>query len=297
MILLVDAGGTVVSEVAKRLVISGARVRVLLTPFSRCNYLVHEQLDLVSVSLFEAEELTQHFMTAQVVILSAPTSPKIIGLPQVQEEVAQVLYSACLKSEIRSVLHISRFGAHLNSGTGPIHGCFLLEQFLNQLPSCQVKHVRGAYFLENFLRSIPILRTFGVISDLLHPDIPFFCITVETFVSVIVREALNQWMGCEKTVLHVREEDLLRPLELSARIGSRLGLGTVEYVQSDHSVARGLMHTKGITSITAMDIITMYQSFYTATFVTEVITGPTEVFPSALDSFLSLFVEKYNLIH
>src|SRR4030067_420394 len=66
----------------------------------------------------------------------------------------------------------ARPGARLSEGTVPILGLHDLESKLETLMEAGVVHLRPAYFMENHLWSIPVIRTQGVNGSPVRPDVP-----------------------------------------------------------------------------------------------------------------------------
>ncbi len=68
-------------------------------------------------------------------------------------------------------MHLSSYGAQVPEGTGPVAGLHSSEQKLNAIGDLNVLHLRAAYFMENHLQAIGMIREMGVFGSALLPDV------------------------------------------------------------------------------------------------------------------------------
>jgi uncharacterized protein YbjT (DUF2867 family) len=148
------------------------------------------------------------------------------------------------------VVVISAGGKGLAGSAGPISGLHAMEEILNE-SGAAIRHLRCAWFMENFLRQARSIARRGVISYPMPADVSIPMVAVSDVADVALRWlARRDWGGVEAIPIHgpedlsharaaaVIEQALERPVryrELPAnqyvRALVRLGAGT-EYARS-----------------------------------------------------------------
>jgi uncharacterized protein YbjT (DUF2867 family) len=89
-------------------------------------------------------------------------------------------YAEAIKATgVKYVVNLSSVGAHLPDGVGPVSGLHRAEQALDKI-GVNIKHLRPAYFVTNFLASVGLVKNAGIIGSnfggedlklvLVHPD-------------------------------------------------------------------------------------------------------------------------------
>lgn len=66
---------------------------------------------------------------------------------------------------------LSSIGANLPSGTGPIVGLHDFEEMLKSIPKLSVVALRPAFFMENHLASIPLIKNAGINGSAARADV------------------------------------------------------------------------------------------------------------------------------
>jgi uncharacterized protein YbjT (DUF2867 family) len=69
---------------------------------------------------------------------------------------------AITSSGVRHVVNLSSIGAHMHEKCGPVSGLHLVEHTLNAIHGVHVRHLRAGFFYTNFLNSIGMIRSQGV---------------------------------------------------------------------------------------------------------------------------------------
>lgn len=88
-------------------------------------------------------------------------------------------YATSIKDAgIKYVVNLSSVGAHMQEGCGPVSGLYRVEQALNGLQDVNIKHLRPAYFYDNLLAQIGLIKHAGIMGanfgdnefPLVHPS-------------------------------------------------------------------------------------------------------------------------------
>ena len=86
-----------------------------------------------------------------------------------QERQSDAFAKAAKQSGLRYAVYLSSYGAHVPQGTGPVTGLHSAEQKLNAIGGLNVLNLRAAYFMENNLAAIGMIREMGIFGHALLP--------------------------------------------------------------------------------------------------------------------------------
>jgi uncharacterized protein YbjT (DUF2867 family) len=116
-------------------------------------------------SLENVDFLVQTFTGADVVYAMIP--PNFAELDQVAycRRIANNYAVALQQSDIKHVVHLSSYGAHLEKGTGFILGAHHAERILNELPNVSITHLRAGFFYTNLYRFIDMIKGAGFLAS------------------------------------------------------------------------------------------------------------------------------------
>jgi uncharacterized protein YbjT (DUF2867 family) len=115
----------------------------------------------------DATALTRAFSDARAAYLMLPP----LNSREEQERQSDAIAKAVKESGLRYVVHLSSYGAHVPQGTGPVTGLHSSEQKLNAISGLSVLHLRAAYFMENNLAAIDMIRGTGLFGYALLPNL------------------------------------------------------------------------------------------------------------------------------
>jgi len=87
--------------------------------------------------------------------------------------------------------HLSSYGAHVLKGTGPVTGLHSSEQKLNAVGGLNVLHLRAAYFMENNLAAIGMIREMGIFGYALLPELKLPMMTTRDVGDYAARRVLD----------------------------------------------------------------------------------------------------------
>jgi uncharacterized protein YbjT (DUF2867 family) len=131
---------------------------------------------------------------------------------------------------------------------------------LNNISGLSVVAIRAAFLMENFLASIPLVRTAGINGSVARPDVAFAMVSTRD-----ISAAAAEILTTPKFNGHsVRE--LLGPRDYSLReatsiLGAAIGKPALPYVQfSPEDFRKGIMGA-GMSPGLADDLVAMYEAF------------------------------------
>jgi uncharacterized protein YbjT (DUF2867 family) len=220
------SSGNTGSIIANSLLSKGKSVRVIGRDPERLQPFVSKGAEAFTADLTDAAALTKAFSGASAAYLMLPP----ITSREDQERESDAIAKAAKDSGLRYAVHLSSYGAHVPKGTGPVEGLHSSEQKLNAIGSLNVLHLRAAYFMENNLASIAMIREKGIVGHALLPNLKLPMIATRD----VGDYAASRLLALDFSGKHAREllgERELSMTEATAAIGRGIGIPDLRYEQ------------------------------------------------------------------
>jgi uncharacterized protein YbjT (DUF2867 family) len=220
------SSGNTGSIIANSLLSKGKSVRVIGRDPERLQPFVSKGAEAFTADLTDAAALTKAFSGASAAYLMLPP----ITSREDQERESDAIAKAAKDSGLRYAVHLSSYGAHVPKGTGPVEGLHSSEQKLNAIGSLNVLHLRAAYFMENNLASIAMIREKGIVGHALLPNLKLPMIATRD----VGDYAASLLLALDFSGKHAREllgERELSMTEATAAIGRGIGIPDLRYEQ------------------------------------------------------------------
>ncbi len=231
--VVTGATGTVGKVVLERLTAQGHQVR----PVSRS----------LGVSFDGAAALARAFSGADGAFLMIPFDMKAPDLHKRENEIGIKLAEAVKTAGVRRVVLLSGTSAHLKEGAGSARGVSMMEERLDGLGIAELVHVRGCFFMENFLNlGFGAQAQSGVFGMMFRPDIATPMISTKD-----VGEKAAELLA-EEPFRQPRVRELLGPrdytmAEATRILGAAIGKPELRYVQTRYEEARAAMLGMGLS--------------------------------------------------
>ena len=256
MYVIMGATGNTGSIVARTLLGQKQNVRVIGRSADRLSPLTAEGAEPFVCDVSDAVALTKAFSGAKAVYAMIPPSMTSENYRADQDKVTGAIAEAVQQAGVEHVVALSSVGADKPQGTGPVAGLHHLEETLNQIPNLNVLHLRAAYFMENTLAQIGIIKMLGITAGPLNSDLVLPMIATRD----IGRAAANALLALDFTGKQTREllgERDLRYAETATIIGKAIGKPELKYVQLPAEQLRGAFLQMGMSANVADLILEM----------------------------------------
>lgn len=161
-IVILGATGTVGSKISENLLKEGHHVTVIARQAERLERFRPMGAEIIAGDVNDVEMLTNAFRYADSAFVLMTDNVKAENTRAYQRQVTGRLIEAIEKSGIKHIVNMSSVGSHMHEGNGIMGGTAEQEVRLNQLNDVNVMHIRSAYFMENFLRTIPVVKKLGI---------------------------------------------------------------------------------------------------------------------------------------
>lgn len=161
-IVVIGATGTVGSKISETLLKEGNQVTVMARHSDRLQKFKSMGAEVITGDVNDLNSLTNAFKNADSAFLILPDNVKAENTRAYQRQVTSNYIEAIEKSGIKYIVNMSSLGSHMHEGNGIMGGTGEQEVRLNQLKDVNVLHIRSAYFMENFLRTIGLVKSKGI---------------------------------------------------------------------------------------------------------------------------------------
>jgi uncharacterized protein YbjT (DUF2867 family) len=161
-IVILGATGTVGSKIALNLLNDGHQVTLVARHTDKLERYRSLGAQIIAADITDVETLTNAFKNADSAFVLLPDNVKANNTRLFQRNVTGSIIEAIEKSGIRYIVNMSSLGSHMHEGNGIMGGTGEQEVRLNQLNDVNVLHIRSAYFMDNWLRIIGLVKAKGI---------------------------------------------------------------------------------------------------------------------------------------
>jgi uncharacterized protein YbjT (DUF2867 family) len=291
MYVITGATGNTGNEIARKLLQSGKKVRAIARDKNRLKSLENLGAEIRQGTLDTSDFLTKTFEGATAVYSMIPTDPSAQNLFAYMDRIGESIYTALRQAKVPNVVNLSSIGAELPSGTGPIAGLHRQEERLNKLDA-NVLHLRPAFFMENFLVDIPMIREMGIMGSPAKPDVILPTIATKD-IGDVAADRLNRLDFKGKTILNLLGPRDVGYAEAANILGAAIGKPDMQYVQLSYEDAEKGMIQAGISPDIASKYVEMYRAFNEG-IVKPVPRKPENNTPTTIEEFAKTFAVVYQ---
>jgi uncharacterized protein YbjT (DUF2867 family) len=259
MYVITGATGNIGRELAKILLDEGKRVRVVSRDLGKLEPLAQRGAVVCKGSLQDEAFLEKTFQGAKAAFVMIPPNYQAENLRAYQNRVGDVIFTVLKNASVKYIVNLSSLGAHRPDKTGPILGLYDQEQRLNWLGEANLVHLRPAFFMENLLNNIHLIKTKGINGTPLKGELALPVVATKDIAKMASKYLLE--LGF-KGVL-VREllgQRNMTMTEMTQILGKAIGLENLQYVQLSYEDAERSMIAAGFSHDVAQSLMQLYRS-------------------------------------
>jgi len=255
-IVILGATGTVGSKIAAILLNEGHQVTLIARHTEKLEKYRELGATIVTADITDADTLTNAFKDADSAFILMPDNVKAENTRAYQREVTGRLIEAIQNSGIKYIVNMSSLGAHMHEGTGIMAGTGEQEVRLNQLTDVNVLHLRSAYFMENLLRTISVVKNMGINGTAADGDHAIPMVATQD-VAKVAAGYLSSLEFKDKVVQAVMGPRNYSLREFTGIIGGVIGKPELAYVQFAVDQAKEAFLKNGFSSDFVDNLIEM----------------------------------------
>ncbi len=288
--VILGATGNTGSIIADTLLLGRKKVRVVGRDAGRLQRFVRKGAEAFTGDVSDAVALTKAFRGASAAYLMLPP----ISSREDQERESDAIAKAATESGLPYAVHLSSYGAHVPEGTGPVTGLHSSEQKLNAISDLNVLHLRAAYFMENNLAAIGMIRAMGTFGHALLPDLKLPMIATPDVGDYAAQRLLHLDFSGKQTRELLGERDLSMT-EATAVIARGIGKPNLRYEQFTYDQAQQALTQMGFSPKKAAVYIEMFKAMNAGVLAAQEPRSPENSTPTSFETFVQdVFAPAYH---
>lgn len=293
MIAILGATGHVGGRIADILIKKGENVRLIARSVDKLRPFVGKKAQAFVGDANDTEFLVKAFKEVDAVFTLIPPNMKAEKVIDYQNKIGESIARAVEIAGVKHVVNLSSVGAELSDGTGPIQGLHNMEERLNAIKGLNVLHLRPAYFMENLLWGVDLIKAKGINGDTLRGDLKLPMIASKD-VAVNAADCLIKRDFTGSSVRHLFGPRDLSLIEATEIIGRKIGKPGLTYVMFPEAAALKDMVSWGLSPDVSRSFIEMTKAFNEGRIRSEKRSAEGTT-PTSLEEFCDqVFAPLYN---
>jgi uncharacterized protein YbjT (DUF2867 family) len=291
MFVITGATGHIGGGIAERLLADKKKVRAIARNRSKLARLEKKGAEIAEGNLDDTLFLAKALKGAEGAFFLIPPDLQVQDLAAYQDRIGASIAKAVAESGVKHVVALSSVGADLPSGNGPIAGVHRQEKRLNAIAGIDVLNLRPAYFMENFLVNIPMIKNMGILGSPLKPDVKFPMIATRDIADhAAKRLAKKDFSG--KGVQELLGSRDVSMKEAAQILGKAIGKPDLAYVQFPYEDALKGMIGAGLSKSMAEAFVEMNKAFNEGE--VKVTRTPQNTTATSIEDFAKDFARAYQ---
>ena len=241
MYAILGATGNIGGKISDILIKKGEKVRLIARSTDRLRPFVGKQADAFAGDALDTEFLVKAFTGSDAVFTLLPPNVTAQNGLSYADKIGASIARALALAKIKHVVNLSSVGAELPEGTGPIIGLHRQEERLNGIMGLNVLHLRAAFFMENELKNIDLMKSRGVNGSPIRGDLKFSMIATKDIAAIAAGHLVKgDFTGSSvRYLLGQRDLSMINATEI---IGRKIGNPALVYVMIPYDeAAKGLI--------------------------------------------------------
>ncbi len=241
MITILGATGNVGGKITDILIQKNEKIRLVARSIERLRERVGRRAQAMAGDAGDTEFLVQAFSGSSAVFTLMPPNITAGDFLTYADEIGGSIARAIELAGVTHVVNLSSIGAELGQGTGPIVGLHRQEERLNRVPGLNVLHLRTAFFMENLLMNIEMIREHGMNAGALKGDLKLPMIATRDIASFAAVRLLDLDFAGQSVQYLLGRNDLSMN-EATIAIGIKIGRPNLQYKELPYEEAeKGLI--------------------------------------------------------
>jgi len=244
-------------------------------------------------SLENVDFLISTFKSAYAVYCMIP--PNFAELNQVEyyKRIGNNYAEAIKQSDVKRVVHLSSWGAHLDKGTGIILGSHNVETILNKLQDTSITHIRAGSIYYNLFRFANMIKERGVVGANYGGDDKIVWVHPTDISSVVVEE-LEKISVATKEVRYVASDEKTAS-ETAKILGAAIGKPDLQWLTFTDEQSKKAMEGRGMHASVVADIIALGASIHNGSLGEDYeLHKPATMGKIKVEDFAKEFAVAYN---
>jgi len=294
MIAVMGATGNVGGKIAAILAKKNEPVRVISRSAERLRPIVGKTVTAFAGDANKTEFLAKAFTDVDAVFALIPPNPTAPDFMHYADTIGESIEKALKTAKVKHVVYLSSVGAELaGEGTGPIKGLHKMEERLNKIKGLNVLHLRAAYFMENLLWNIDLIRSKDIAGSAIRGDLKIPVIATKDIAEYAAERLVKRDFTGSSVHYLLGQRDLTLT-EATGIIGNKISKPDLPYIMFPYDEAEKAMVGMGLSADMSRTYVEMARAFNEGKIKAEKrTTGNTT--PTSIESFCDeVFVPAFK---
>ena len=293
-IVILGATGTVGSKIAENLLNDGHQITLIARHTDKLEKYRSLGAEIIAGDITDVETLTNAFKNADSAFVLLPDNVKAKNTRLYQRNVTGRIIEAIQKSGIKYIVNMSSLGSHMHEGNGMMGGTGEQEVRLNQLNDVNVLHIRSAYFMDNWLRIIGLVKSKGIAGTAADGDHAIPMVDTRDVAKIAAAHLANLDF-VDKSVHAVMGPRDYTYREFTSIIGHAIGMPELPYVQVPVEQAKQVFLGNGFSEDFVDNLLGMATAIKTG-FMNYQKRDPSTTTPTTAEEFVNkVYLPAYNI--
>ncbi|MDJ0364683.1 NAD(P)H-binding protein [Hymenobacter sp. H14-R3] len=210
-------------------------------------------------SVEDADFLAATFAGANAVYAMVPPSFTEPDSRAYFQRIGRNYAQAIAQAEVRRVVQLSSWGAHLAAGTGGILGSHDVEEILAALPGLTLTHLRPTSFYTNYYTYAGLIKAAGIMGANCVGDRKIALVHPRDIAAAAAEELARPAAPAGRTVRYVASDERTQQ-EVAHALGAAIGQPALRWVAFSDEQMRESLLKNGLPPSTAADVVAIYAS-------------------------------------
>jgi uncharacterized protein YbjT (DUF2867 family) len=260
MIAILGATGNVGGKIADMLIKRGEAVRLIARSADRLRAKAGTSATVLAGDASDTKFLSTAFKDVDAVFTLIPPNPTAVDFMEYATGIGESIATALENSKVKYVVNLSSIGAELSEGTGPIRGLHSMEKRLTGIKGLNVLNLRCAYFMENLLWNIDLIKSQGVNGDSMRGTVKIPMIATRDIASYAADRLVKKDFTGSSVHYLLGERDISMT-EATEIIGGKINKPRLSYVMFPYDEAEKAMVGMGMSPDMSRNYIEMSRAF------------------------------------
>lgn len=293
MYAITGATGNTGKVIAHALLDAGKKVRIISRSAEKASELTEKGAELYVGDTSNVDVMKKAFSGAEAAYIMIPPDWHSDDYTAHQVKHAHAIAKALKDGGVKYAVSLSSQGAHLESGTGVVLGLHKMEKILDEVDGLNTLHLRPAYFMENSLGMVSLIKQAGIMGSPVRADLEFPVIATKD----IADYAAKRLMALDFQGHNV--QDLLGSrdvtyTEMAKVYGEAIGKPDLQYMEFPYEdFGKAFMDAMGASRNVADNMNELIKAMNEGNIVVSQRDGESST-PTSIEDFAATFAHVYN---
>ncbi|HVN47917.1 MAG TPA: NmrA family NAD(P)-binding protein [Bacteroidota bacterium] len=241
----------------------------------------------------DAAFLKKVFSGADALYTLIPFDPLSSDFTQTQVRHVHAITEALRTSSIKHVVTLSSVGAHLKSNAGVVQGLQKMEEQFNTLAGIDILHLRAAYFLENTLSMVEMVKHMGFMGTPVRADLKVPMVATQDIAATALKHLLALDFSGKKHEYVLGNKEYTYA-DIAAIYGRAIGKPDLKYTQLPYDAVKQSMMQMGMGESAVDKINEFVKSMNEGSVLADAQRTPHNTTPTSAEEFASVFKSMYE---